>query len=124
LSAHGQALAVTKSPVTADVLQVLDIHRDITPKVALNRKGLVNILSQLTNVGFGQVLDSYVGAYPGSLQNLVRSRAAYTENIGKTDFYPLFSRQINAGNTCHFYESPFFFLDARLRLFRLLAWNF
>ena len=46
------------------------------------------------------LFDLFVFFYVDGLEDFIGFRTAYPENIGQTDFYSFFFRQINTGNSC------------------------
>src|SRR6185503_15657356 len=53
LAAHGQALAVSDTPVAADVHETLDVHGDLAPQVALDPLLAIDHLTDARGLVFG-----------------------------------------------------------------------
>ncbi|MPM91761.1 hypothetical protein SDC9_138895 [bioreactor metagenome] len=106
LSANGQAFAVTHAAVTADLDQPLDVHRSFTAKVAFHFDVVVNVISQLGNVAFGQVAHADVGVDAGCGQYFRSGFAADPKDVGQTDFNPFVPGKVYARNTCHIVPLP------------------
>src|SRR5699024_7454789 len=58
LAANRQAPAVTNPAIGADVHQPLDVHRDLGPERAFDAVLLLDRLTQLVDVGIGQVANA------------------------------------------------------------------
>ena len=93
---------MANAAVRLDFNKALDVQCDVTTQVTLNDDvGLVDIITDLGFFLAGQVFDAGIGVDASGSQNLVRSGAADSVNVGETYLNPLLAGQVNAGNTCH-----------------------
>ena len=51
---------MTHATIATDLHQALDVQRHLAAEVTLNLEIVVDVLAQLADVGFGQVLDTGV----------------------------------------------------------------
>ena len=65
LAAHGQAAAMPKATVAADVHQPLDVHRDLLAEVALDAAHVLEHAADIAHVLLGEILHPDVAADPG-----------------------------------------------------------
>ncbi len=77
--------SVALAAVAVDFDHTLDVERDFSSQVALDKVVVLDDLTQLRDVVLGQILDADVGVDAGFLENLVRARSADTVDIGQTD---------------------------------------
>ena len=98
---------MAEASVAADLGEALDVKRDGTAKIALNYEVVVNAFTELGLFLFGQVFNSGVRIDTGHFKNLGCAGSANSVDIGKSDFYTLVLRQVNAGYTCHIFRSSF-----------------
>src|SRR5262245_5890680 len=101
LSAHRQPAAMAHAAEAPDFHQPLDVHRDFLAQVAFDAALLLDDPADLAHVVFGQILDAYVGADPGVLQDPVRADAADAVDVGQTDLHALGAGQINSSDARH-----------------------
>src|SRR5581483_9230388 len=73
LSADGQATAVPKAAIGADLRQPLDVLRALPAEIALDLAGL-DRLAQLDDLVVGEVLDVGVGVHAHLAHDLARGR--------------------------------------------------
>ena len=96
-----------QAAVAADLGQALDVKRGLTAQVTFHDVAVVDALTQLGFFLIGEVFYSGVGVDPGCLQYLVCAGSADTIDIGETDLDSLVLGQVNAGYTCHTFQSSF-----------------
>ena len=87
--------------VAADFNKPFDIERNLTAKIAFHLQVMLNIVTQFADFGFGEILHPSVRADADFREHLLRRGQANAVDIGQTDFYALFSGQVNACNACH-----------------------
>src|SRR5918993_246649 len=101
LPADGQALAVPEATVAGEVHQSLDVHRRLTPEVALDIVVGVDRLADVQDFLVGQVLDALFGPDAKLLGNLPGLAPADSVDVGERDLDALVGRDIYTGNTSH-----------------------
>ena len=85
-----------------DLNQALDVQSHVAAQIALNEDvSLIDVVTDLSLVIEGQVLDAGIGVDASGSQDLVGRGLADTINIGETHLNALLAGQVNAGNTCH-----------------------
>ena len=94
-------LAVTHATVATDFNESFDIQSNFTAKVAFYCDVLVDIVTQLCNVFFGQILDADIRIDTGTCQNLICCAAADSVDISQTDLDPLILRKVYTCYSCH-----------------------
>ena len=62
---------MTKAAIAADLHQTLDVHGNFATQIALHLQVMVDIVAQLGNIFFGQILNARVGIDAGRLDNVV-----------------------------------------------------
>ena len=97
---------MAQSAVAADFGQSLDVQRDSTAQVAFYLQMLVDVLTQFGNVVFRQVFYSDIGADPGFLQNIRSRFPSDAKDVGQSDLYALFSRQVDTSYTSNTFFAP------------------
>ena len=88
LPSYRQALAVTHATVATDFNESFDIQSNFTAKVAFYCDVLVDIVTQLCNVFFGQILDADIRIDTGTCQNLICCAAA--DSVPASLYYVLY----------------------------------
>ena len=78
----------------------LNVLRDFAPEVTFYLIILVDVPPNPHDLIICKVLDAGIGVYPSCLERFSSSAKPYSIDIGKGDFYPLFSRQIDARYAC------------------------
>ena len=97
---------MTHAAIAADFHKTLDIEGNLTAEVALHLQVVLDIVSQLRNLGLGQVLDAGVRVDAGLAEDFIGSGSADAKDIGQPNFDALLSGQVNARNTCHCASTP------------------
>ena len=92
---------MTKTAVAADLGETLDVKRYAAAQVALNDKVVVDALTELCFLFFGQVFYTGVGIDAGCCETFLWAGRADSVDISESDFDSLVFRQVNAGYTCH-----------------------
>ena len=92
---------MTQTAIAAQVHQALDVHLNFTTQVTFDGEVCIDVLADGQNFGVGQFVDATVrfNAY-GFADRFGRS-VSDTGDICEGDRYPLCSRDVYAGNTCH-----------------------
>ena len=85
---------MTHATVATDFNESFDIQSNFTAKVAFYCDVLVDIVTQLCNVFFGQILDADIRIDTGTCQNLICCAAADSVDISQTDLDPLIRKLI------------------------------
>jgi hypothetical protein len=91
---------MTKSAITAEIHQPLDIHRDFPPKITFDRE-LRDLIPKFVHLGVGHVFDLGRGANPGRSTNLARPGAAYAINRRQRNLGMLMIWDIYSSDTGH-----------------------
>ena len=82
---------MTDAAIAADFHKALDVEGNFAAKLALHAYVVIDIFSQLGYVVFVEILHPRVGIDARLRQDLFGRSQTDTVNIGKTDFYSLFS---------------------------------
>ena len=88
-------------PVASYIHEPLDIHGHFPAKISLNLVVVLNLPAEFLGLFLGEVLHPGVRIHTGNLKDLLRSRKAYSENIGQRDLNTLFSWYVNSGDSGH-----------------------
>jgi hypothetical protein len=91
---------MTSAPHTADVLQSLQGHTLLTTQITFNSESL-SCTTELLDVAILEILDPYIGIYPGFGQNGFGPCEANSIYICEGNFDPLVAGDVNAGDPCH-----------------------
>jgi hypothetical protein len=89
------------APVTTDLLQALDVHRDLTPQIALNPIVSTNHFAQTADFRLRQIFDPRVGVNVRLAQDVPTGRPTNAIDVGQSDFHSLAPGQINSSNSSH-----------------------
>src|SRR6185369_6967035 len=101
LAANRQALAMTKPAIAGEVHQPLDVHRDLTTKIAFDRIARINRFTDLKDFLIAQVLNATLRRDAELGGDLLGFGAPNAVDIGKRNLHALVGRDIDARNTCH-----------------------
>ena len=101
LTANGQTLAVTKATVAADFHEALHVLGNFAVQVALNREVLLDVIAELAEILFGEVLHADVRVHTGFRKDLLGGREANAVDVGQADFNALIARKVDTNETCH-----------------------
>jgi hypothetical protein len=89
------------TPVTTNLLQALDVHRDLTPQIAFNSIVPTNDFAQTADFRLRQIFDPRVGVNARLAQDVPTGRPTNAVDIGQSNFNPLVSGQVNSSNSSH-----------------------
>ncbi len=92
---------MTKSTVTTEVHQSLDVQSVLTPQITFHLVVGLKELTDSANFAFRQVARTNIEVDVRLAENLLRKRPTYSEDVGKTDDDALTRWQVNARNSCH-----------------------
>src|SRR5712692_3798345 len=105
LSAHRQALAVPQSAVAPDLLEALDVQRDLAAQIALDREAAVDDLADLRDLRLGEVAHADRSVDARLLEHGGRCRRTDAEDVAQRNVDALLPRDINASDPCHLAQS-------------------
>jgi hypothetical protein len=91
---------VTHPAVTTEIHETLDVHRNLSPQIALYGH-FCNHIAQLRDLGLGEVLDLDCGVNAGYLAGNFGPAPANPIDMRKRDDHVLIYGNIYTGNTCH-----------------------
>ena len=92
LSADRKSSPVPDSSVASDLLQSLDIHRDVSAKITLDHYiKLFHRRTDLVDFFIGQIPDAGIRVDSGLSQNPVRGGTADSKDVGQADLNSLLS---------------------------------
>ena len=97
---------MTEAAIAADLHQALDVHGNLTAQVALNLQVVVNVVTDLTDILFGQVLNARIRIDTGRLDDIVRNLAANAVDIGQGDLNSLLAGQVDTSDSCQGMIAP------------------
>jgi hypothetical protein len=92
---------VTESAIASNIHQTLDVHRDLTPKIAFDAHLFVNYFSKPIDLVVGQIAHSSVWTDPCPLEKLLTSVQADPVDVRQRRFNALLSWQVYSGDSCH-----------------------
>ena len=92
--------------IRPDVHQALHVHRDLGAQRPLDAILLLDLLTELVDVGVREVADPLLRVDPGVGEDATREDAADAEDVGEADLDLLVARKVHAGNTCHVWITP------------------
>jgi hypothetical protein len=98
---HRQITAMADAPVTTNLLQALDVHRNLTPQIAFNPIVSTNDFAQTADFRLRQIFDPRVGVNLRLAQDVPTGRPTNAIDVGQSDFNSLVSGQINSSNSSH-----------------------
>lgn len=87
---------MAKAPITSNVHQALDIHRNLPPEIALNTHFLIDYFANSIDLIIGQVAHAGIGIDIGSSQDLLAGVQPDSENVWQRRFDPLVARKIDS----------------------------
>src|SRR4029079_14759359 len=85
---HGGRLAVAQPSVRADLLEALDVQRDLATEIALHRELAVDDLTDLRDLGLGEVAYADRVVHARLIEHLAR--------VGRSDAEDVAERHVNA----------------------------
>src|SRR5258708_11049293 len=101
LTSDRKSLAMTDTAVRPDVHQPFDVHRHLGTKRALDLVVALDDLTQLGDIGVGQILDAEVRIDTRFVEDLASAAAADTKTVRQSDLNLLLTREIDVTNTSH-----------------------
>lgn len=101
LTSDGQASAVSKTAVAADVHQALDVHGPLCSERTLDLETALDLTAQTIHVVVVEILRPAIGINSTRGDDLLRPHVPNTVDVRESDFDTLASRQINTSDTCH-----------------------
>mmetsp|Transcript_10759 Transcript_10759/g.14046 ORF Transcript_10759/g.14046 Transcript_10759/m.14046 type:complete len:296 (+) Transcript_10759:1324-2211(+) len=101
LTANGQVTTVTQTTVATQIHQTFDVHGHFAAQVAFDGVVGVDVLTDGQNFGIRQLVDATGAVDAYSFADCFCGGGTDTGDICEGDWYPLCSRDVNAGNTCH-----------------------
>ena len=101
LTANGQTTTMTKTTIATDFHEALDILRNFAVQVTFGGEVLLDIVAELGEFVFRNVLDASVRVDTGFGQDLLRGGKADAVNVGQADFNALVARKVDTNETCH-----------------------
>ena len=97
---------MTDAAVAADFDKALDVQRNFAAKIAFHLDIVVDILSELVDVRFGEIAHARIGVHAACGNDITRGFAADAINIGQANLHALVSGQVYTRNTCHMGSTP------------------
>ena len=97
---------MTHTAIAADFHQTLDVQGDFAAQIAFHLQVVLDVVAQLADVVFGEILDAGVGVNADFRKHLLRGRQANTVDVGQADLNALFSGQVHTCNACHVLNAP------------------
>src|SRR5436190_7065188 len=101
LPADGQIAPVTETAVAPDLLEALDVERDLAAKVTLHREAAIDDLADLRDLRLGQVAHARRAIDACLLEHLARGGRADAEDVAKRHVDALLARDIDASDSSH-----------------------
>jgi hypothetical protein len=110
---------VTDTAVAVNFYKTLDVESNVTAKVTFYYVVVLDLVTELSNLIFSEVLSTGVGIDAGLCKDVICTLAADTVDVGKSNLNTLGIRNINTSYTSHS-VNPFFLLNSRLTLTLLM----
>src|SRR5271165_857426 len=104
LSTNRQAAAMSQSPVAPKIHQPLDVHGNLTPKVALDHVVAINDFANLKHFLVGQLGHSPRFGYPYFPHDFISLFRTDPMDVLQRDDDALVSRYVDTGNAGHSYS--------------------
>src|SRR5438105_2943082 len=97
LTAGREPLAVTQTPIAAQVHQALDAQTNLTTKIAFDLHALgLDRFADAARFVVVEIVGSLVERHVGRCENLARENAADAVEVSESDLHALVAREINA----------------------------
>ena len=103
-----QTATMAQALVAADLNLAANIGLDLAAQVTLDLVVLVDVILELDQIVFGQILDAHVRVHTGCCKGLRRTSAANAVDVGERNLNPLLAGEVNARETCQFLSSCLF----------------
>jgi hypothetical protein len=100
LTTARQALAMAQATIATKVHQTLDVHRDFTTQVTLDRE-LGYLVTQTFHVCIGDIFDLRVTTDTRSVTDFLCAGPTHTIDRGQSDLCVLMVRNVNPSNPGH-----------------------
>jgi hypothetical protein len=100
LSPGRQPFPVAQTAIAPQVHKPFDIHRYLTPSIALHYIFLIDDFPDRGHIDFGEIIAVGIIGDIGLSQNPTRRSAPDSMDIGEGDFHVFVFRQINTSYTC------------------------
>ena len=101
LTMNGQAATMTQAAIATEIHQPLNVHRNFTPQIALNRELSVNGFADLQNLAVGELIDAPVSRDFDALADLLSEFRANAMDVLERNDSALLGRNVNACDTGH-----------------------
>src|SRR5690242_12389776 len=101
LPADRQTLAMAQAPVTSEVHQTLDVHRDFAAQVALHHVVTIDHFTNLEHLGIGELRDPPLGRKVHLIHNVMGDLGPNAMDILERDHNALIRGKIDARDTSH-----------------------
>src|SRR5579863_129764 len=101
LSSHRKSSSMPQAPVTPDVHQPLDVHGDLSAKVAFDPEVPFDDLPEPDDLLLPKILDPGIRVDLRHLEDPIRGGPSDPENIREADLDSFFSGQIHTGYPSH-----------------------
>src|SRR5439155_26333587 len=101
LAAHRQPPAMPQSAIAAEIHQPLDVHRDGSPQIALDRVFAVDQLAHPQHLVVGHLVRPALGRDADLAADLGGLGPADAMDVGQGDRYALVIRDVDASNSRH-----------------------
>src|SRR5262245_51642392 len=101
LAADREVPAMAEAPVRADLLESLDVQRDLAAQVALDLEAPIDELAEAVHLVLGQVADAGVAVHVRLDEDLRGGREPDAVDVGQGDLHPLLAGDVDAGDACH-----------------------
>src|SRR5439155_10555712 len=85
LTPDRQVAPMAEAPVRADLLEALDVQRDLATEIALDLVAPIDELTEPVDLVFGEIADPGVGVDIGLRQDLLGRRQAEAVDVGQGD---------------------------------------
>ena len=92
---------MSDTAVAVDFNKTLDIESHVTAEVTLDHVVVLDLITQLGNLLFGQILGTGIGIDASLHKDIVGALASNTVNVGKGDLTELLISNINTSYTSH-----------------------
>ena len=107
LTANGQAATMTQAAIATDLHEALHVLRNLAVQVALHLEILLDVVAQLREILFREVLHANVGINAGIGDDLLGRGLANAVNVGQGDLNALIAGKIDTNETCHVVPGSF-----------------
>ena len=95
---------MSDTTIAVNFLHSLDVQTNFTAQVTLYRVQILDNVTQLSNVLFGEVLCAGIGIDSGLSQNIVSALATDAVDVGQGDLNALVVRNINTSYTSNVFS--------------------